>query len=174
MSDYTYGDRVPITIGTLHIDMMLDKASPEELESLSRAWNRGFVNRRIQAKRLQINNESQLSKIKGTVKLTRNVKLKPGQTQKVKSRSNHPLNGKRVNVILEPTDEEEGSYTVPSYNFLKGNSRSVHVGLRNLSCHTVTLQKGTVVAQLSPANVIPKMLAPKPESVNHEFRTWMY
>ena len=171
MPDHAYGYRVPVTIGTLHIDMMLDKASPEELESLSKAWNRGFVNRRIQAKQLQINNESQLSKIKGTVKLTRNVKLKPGQTQKVKSRSNHPLNGKRVNVILEPTDEEEGSYTVPSYNFLKGNSRSVHVGLRNLSCRTVTLQKGTVVAQFSPANVIPKMLAPKPESINHELES---
>ena len=73
-----------------------------------------------------------------------------------------------MNVILEPTEEEEGSYTVPSYNFIKGNSRCVHVGLRNLSCRTVTLKKGTVVAQLSPANVIPKMLAPKPKSVNHK------
>ena len=166
MSDHTYGDRVPVTIGTLHIDMMLDKATHEELESLSRAWDRGFVNRRIQAKQLQIENESQLNSIRGTVKLTQNVKLKPGQTRKVKSRSNHPLNGKRVNVILEPTEEEEGSYTIPSYNFVKGNSKSVHVGLRNLSCRTVTLKKGTVVAQLSPANEIPKMLAPK--SVNHE------
>ena len=168
MSDHTYGDRVPVTIGTLHIDMMLDKASREELESLSRAWDRGFVNRRIQAKQLQIDDESQLNNIKGTIKLTRNVKLKPGQTQKVKSRSNHPLNGKRMNVILEPTEEEEGSYTVPSYNFIKGNSRCVHVGLRNLSCRTVTLKKGTVVAQLSSTNVIPKMLAPKPESIDHE------
>ena len=73
-----------------------------------------------------------------------------------------------MNVILEPTEEEEGIYTVPSYNFVKGNSRSVHVGLRNLSCRTVTLKKGAVVAQLSPANTIPKMLAPKFESVNHE------
>ena len=71
-------------------------------------------------------------------------------------------------MILEPTEEEEGNYTVPSYNFVKGNSRSVHVGLRNLSCRTVTFKKGTVVAQLSPANTIPKILAPKFESVNHE------
>ena len=70
-----------------------------------------------------------------------------------------------MNVILEPTEEEEGSYTVPSYN-VKGNSRSIHVGLRNLSCRTVTLKKGTVVAQLSPADVIPKMLAPKVKSVD--------
>ena len=73
-----------------------------------------------------------------------------------------------MNVILEPTEEEEGNYTVPSYNFVKGNSRSIHVGLRNLSCRTVTLKKGAVVAQLSPANAIPKMLAPKYESVDHE------
>ena len=169
MSNHTYGDRVPVTIGTLHIDMMLDKATREELESLSRAWDRGFVNRWIQAKQLQLENESQLSNIKGTIRLTRNVKLKPGQTQKVKSRSNHPLNGKRVNVILEPTEDEEGSYTIPSYNYVKGNSRSIHVGLRNLSCRTVTLKKGTVVAQLSPANEIPKMLAPK--SVDHELES---
>ena len=168
MSDHTYGDRVPVTIGTLHIDMMLDKATHEELESLSRAWDRGFVNRRIQARQLQIENESQLNNIKGTVRLTQNVKLKPGQTKRVKSRSNHPLNGKRVNVILEPTEEEEGSYTVPSYNFVKGNSRSIHVGLRNLGCRTITLKKGTVVAQLSPANMIPKMLAPKLKSVDCE------
>ena len=82
MSDHTYGDRVPVTIGTLHIDMMLDKASQEELESLSRAWDRGFVNRRIQAKQLQIDNESQLSNIKGTVKLTQNVKLNQGKLKR--------------------------------------------------------------------------------------------
>ena len=169
MSDHMYGDQVPVTISTLHIDMMLDKATHEELESLSRAWDRGFVNRQIQAKQLQLENESQLSNIKGTIRLTCNVKLKPGQTQKVKSRSNHPLNGKQVNVILEPTEDEEGSYTIPSYNFVKGNSRSIHVGLRNLSCRTVTLKKGTVVAQLSPANEIPKMLAPK--SVDHELES---
>ena len=39
MSDHEYGNRVPVVIGTLHIDMMLDKATREELESLSRAWD---------------------------------------------------------------------------------------------------------------------------------------
>ena len=38
-----------------------------------------------------------------------------------------------------------------------------------MSCHTVTLNKGTVVAELSPANVIPKMLAPKLASCQLEF-----
>ena len=74
-----------------------------------------------------------------------------------------------MNVIIEPTDDEEGSYTIPAYTYLKSNSRSVHVGLRNMSCRTVTLHKGTVVAELSLANAIPKMLAPKLASCQLEF-----
>ena len=72
-------------------------------------------------------------------------------------------------MIIEPTDDEEGSYTISAYTYLKSNSRSVHVGLRNMSCRTVALSKGTVVAELSPANVIPKMLAPKLASCQLEF-----
>ena len=58
-----------------------------------------------------------------------------------------PFKHKQVNVIIEPTDDEEGSYTIPAYTYLKSNSRSVHVGLHNMSCHTVSLSKGTVVAE---------------------------
>ena len=114
-------------------------------------------------------NSTQLDKITGKVRLTKNVKLKPNQSLKVKARSSNPLNTKWVNVIIEPTDDEEGSYTIPAYTYLKSNSRSVHVGLRNMSCRTVTLHKGTVVAELSPANAIPKMLAPKLASCQLEF-----
>ena len=38
-----------------------------------------------------------------------------------------------------------------------------------MSCHTVSLSKGTVVAELSLANAIPKMLAPKLASCQLEF-----
>ena len=106
-------------------------------------------------------NSTQLDKISGKVRLTKKVKLKPNQSLKVKARSSNPLNTKRVNVIIEPTDDEEGSYTIPAYTYLKLNSRSVHVGLRNMSCHAVTLSKGTVVAELSSAHAIPKMFPPK-------------
>ena len=74
-----------------------------------------------------------------------------------------------MNVIIEPTDDEEGSYTIPAYTYLKSNSRSVHVGLRNMSCCTVTLHKGAVVAEFLPANAILKMLAPKIASCQLEF-----
>ena len=113
-------------------------------------------------------NSSKLDKITGKVRLTKTTKLKPNQSLKVKTKSLNPLNTKQVNVIIEPTDDEEGSYTIPAYTYLKSNSRSVHVGLRNMSCRTVTLHKGTVIAELSPANA-PKMLAPKLASCQLEF-----
>ena len=39
VNDHTYGKRVPITIGTLHIDMIIDRATKEELEQISIAWS---------------------------------------------------------------------------------------------------------------------------------------
>ena len=38
VNDHTYGKRVPIMIGTLHIDMIIDPATKEELEQISIAW----------------------------------------------------------------------------------------------------------------------------------------
>ena len=163
------GHRVPVTIGTLHIDMIIEQATKDELDQLGTAWGRGKVNRQIQARRVQLENSTKLDKITGKVQLTKNMKLKPNQSLKVKAKSTNSLNIKRLNVIIEPTDDEEGSYMIPAYTYLKSNSRSVHVDLRNISCHTVTLHKGTVVAELSPANAIPKMLAPKLASCQLEF-----
>ena len=93
--------------------------------------------------------------------MTKKVKIKPNQSLKIVARATNPLNTKRVNVIIEPTDDDEGSYTIPAYTYLKSNSKRIYVGLCNLSCHTVTLYKGAVIAMLLPANAIPKMLAPR-------------
>ena len=116
--------------------------------------------RKLQTRQAQLVNVEKLSTIEGVVKLTRNVKLKAGETLKIDGRSSHHLNDKRVNVIVEPS-EENWEYTIPSYTDLKSNSKRVSVGLCNLSCRAVMLKKGMVVARLSPANVVPKMLAPK-------------
>ena len=101
------------------------------------------------------------------VKLTRKVKLKPFQSLKLSCKGNNPLNSKRVNVVVEPpqdTDTED-NYAVPAYSFLKSNSSRVYVGSRNMSCRSVTLHNGTVIARLSPGNAVPSMLAPKLEEV---------
>ena len=48
--DSKYSHRVPVIIGTLHIDEALDLATYDELASLSRGWKRGIVGCRIIAK----------------------------------------------------------------------------------------------------------------------------
>ena len=42
-----YNQMVPITIRTLHINMILELATKEELETLSKQWRRGSANRRV-------------------------------------------------------------------------------------------------------------------------------
>ena len=111
MPDHEYGQQVPVTISTLHIDMNIEQATKEELDQLGTAWGRGKVNRQIQARRVQLENSAKLDKITGKVRLTKNMKLKPNQSLKVRARSTN-------RVIIEPTDDEEGSYTIPAYTYL--------------------------------------------------------
>ena len=159
--NHQYGYRVPATVGMLHIDMIIEKATPEELDKISITWGRGQLFRKIQARQVQIGNQKELEKIEGNIKLTKTIKLKLNETHKLEGQGTHPLNAKRANVIIEPTDNEGGEYTIPSYTYIKSNSKRVPIGLRNMSCRTETLTKGTIVACLSPANKIPDMLAPE-------------
>ena len=169
--DHRYGYRVPVTVGTLHIDMIIEKATPDELDRISIAWGRGQLFHKIQARQVQIGSQKELEKIKGDVKLTKTIKLKPNETRKLEGRGTHPLNAKWVNVIIEPTDNEGGEYAIPSYTYIKSNSKRVTIGLQNMSCRTVTLIKGTIVARLSPTNKIPDMLAPEFAKDKLEFPT---
>ena len=134
MNDHTYGKHVPMMIDTLHIDMIINRATKEELEQISIAWGQLF--RQIQACQVQIENQDALQKVQESIKLTRKVKLKPFQSLKLSCKGNNPLNCKWLNVILEPLEnaDTEDNYAVPAYSFLKSNSRQVKVGLRNMSC----------------------------------------
>ena len=76
-----------------------------------------------------------------------------------------------MNVIIEPTDNEGGEYAISSYTYIKSNSKRVTIGLWNMSCRTVTLTKGTIVARLLLANKIPDMLAPEFANDKLEFAT---
>ena len=41
-NDSAYSSRVPITLGTLHIDMVIEKATSEELQNLAKEWKQEF------------------------------------------------------------------------------------------------------------------------------------
>ena len=48
LRDSDYGNKCPIIIGTLHIDLILELATQEELRSLTKQWERGSVRTRVQ------------------------------------------------------------------------------------------------------------------------------
>ena len=52
--DHTYGYQVPVTIGTLHIDMIMERATPEELKRMTIALGRGQLFRKLRSKRAQL------------------------------------------------------------------------------------------------------------------------
>ena len=84
--DSKYSHRVPVVIGTLHIDEALDLATYDELASLSRGWKRGIVGCRVIAKQLSLkgsDSEPMIHKIGGNVKLTKVVTM--GRRQAIKT-----------------------------------------------------------------------------------------
>ena len=58
---------------TLHIDLILELATQEELSTLTRQWERGSVRTRIQTRLAQISGE--LDQIQGEIKLLKDVLL---------------------------------------------------------------------------------------------------
>ena len=44
--DHCYGNCVPLTIGTLHIDMIIERATKDELNEISIAWGQGQLFRK--------------------------------------------------------------------------------------------------------------------------------
>ena len=63
-------------------------------------------------------------------------------------------------MITEP-QENLDVYTVPSYSYMKPESKRASVALWNLSEKTQTFKKGTVIASIRAENLIPPKLAPK-------------
>ena len=100
-----------------------------------------------------------LDRCTGEVRVTRDIQVGEGETVQVSGRSDHLLNCKRVNVILEPLETPEGALVVRTYAMTKSNGRRVPLIFRNLSGRKQVIRKGTRVARLSPANKVPRVLA---------------
>ena len=85
IDDDDYGKRVPIQLGTLHIDQIITQATPEEVISLGKAWDRAGISSYIggRAVKLQECTDFTLDQVKGSLKLTKDVILQPFETVKV-------------------------------------------------------------------------------------------
>ena len=80
---------------------------------------------------------------------------------------NIPYHVKRINVTTEavPGDlENKGYEAIDAYATLKGGSNRVAMAIRNTTRQKLTLKKGTTIATVSVANIVPPMLAPNPST----------
>ena len=73
-----------------------------------------------------------------------------------------PVLSKQVNIATEAIDNlQDGRVELLStYESIKPRSQRVTVALYNNTREKVTLKKGTIVAKVATANVIPPMLVP--------------
>ena len=170
IDDSEYGMRVPVQIGTLHIDMALNLATEAEMKRLSRRWERAKMATALRMNSMVVDEESfKLDEISGTVHTTQKLSLGPFENATVTGILKGPVKSsayhKRVNVTIEPIEahkEGENKYcAVPGYAFLKPGSDRVKVMIKNLTARVIKVPQGSKVASLEAANVVPHMLAPQ-------------
>ena len=161
-----YSRRVPITIGTIHIDEIIDLITDEELKMASHQWQCGIISQKVVMKQMKLKeNKDVLLQVKGEVKLTRKVVIPPLDTINVSGLSNIHKHSKQVNIVTEPREDED-QYTVPCYSYMRPGSKRAAVALRNLSEKPQVLKKGTVITRVQAANIVPPKLAPRFTNVN--------
>ena len=177
IDDSPYAMRVPIQVGTLHINMALDLATEEERKKLNREWRRAELASSLHMKGANVNvkdskesaNVFDLDNVSGSVCVTKDLALEPFKNVTISGLLKGPVKCsvyyKRVNVALEPMEqhkEGEGPYcAVPSYTFLKPGSSRVEVMIENITARPVVVKSGVRIARVEPANAVPNMLALK-------------
>ena len=172
IDDSQYGTRVPIQIGTFHIDMAIDLATDEEKSQFKRRWECAEMASYLRMASMQTDNTKpviDLDEITGNVHLTHNLSLGPFESATISGLLKGPVKNsayyKRVNVSVEPMSShlnDDSKYcAVPGYTFLKPGSHRIHVMMKNLTTRTVTIHQGVKIATMSAANIVPHMLAPE-------------
>ena len=171
VNDTNYTKRVPVQLGTLHIDEALSLVTGKEYGKLSATWVRAnFPPRPISGSTQVRESEFDLEKIKGNVKITRQVMLGPFETKHVPGLTEYSTHYKRVHVVTEASEKFQHGTVKPicTYSELKPGSSRVSIGLRNFSCRSVTLRPKTVVAKVSATNIVPFSVAPNLEGEEKE------
>ena len=114
-----------------------------------------------EAQLVGINDEQILSKINDVLKLARDTTISPFGTVEVKVIMKTPNHYKHVNVVVDNLPERQCCRyvtTVQQIQTLKPGSNKIPVVLRNLSCRTLKVRKGTKIAHVEASNIVPTMI----------------
>ena len=119
IDDSPYGMKVPIQIGTLHIDMVPELATEEEKKKLNKQWKRAQLASSLHMASVNASMEDSeeskhtfdLDQIAGLVHLTKDVELEPFENVTLsgllKDPVKHSAYFKRVNVSLAMKKHQE-------------------------------------------------------------------
>ena len=170
-NDSAYSARVPVVLGTLHIDMVIDQATPEELANLGKEWQSGTIGFKVKAWQAALRGEGKpmIDRIDHEIKLSKNITLQPKQATKSTGMVKLPVLSKRLNVTTEPKEDIgniAGVNSVETYATIKTGTKRVAVALVNNTGDKVTIKKGTVVGRLKAVKAVPICLAPKSSTDN--------
>ena len=131
--------RVPVAIGTLHINWALDLVTDEEIEQLSTEWKRGRLSTLLTLTTSQLIeakiNTFNLDQVRGNVKHTKSITLNPFESIHVSRLSKVKDHHKRVHVVTEPPTKPFLKYVLVATAFttMNGNLGREDVALRNFS-----------------------------------------
>ena len=165
-NDSAYSAKVPVALGTLHIDMVVDQATPDKLANFGQEWQTGTVGQKVKAQQVALRGEGKpmINRIDHEIKLSRNIMLQPRQATKSTGMVKLPVLSKCLNVMTEPkgnVGDVTSVNSVETYATIKTGTKRVAVALVNNSGEKITIKKGTVVGRLKAVNAVPICLAPK-------------
>ena len=83
-NDSAYSSWVPITLGTLHIDMVIEKATSEELQNLGKEWKTGILSVKVEARQAKLEGKipPMIDQVDHGIKLSQNVTIHPRKAVK--------------------------------------------------------------------------------------------
>ena len=108
--DSVHTHHMPITLGTLHIDMAIGLATKKELENLSKQWKRSLIATKLAMKEVQVVTSEDtriVSKIDSILKIAKDDTVVPFGTIEAKDGIETPNHYKCVNVVVDNLPENQ-------------------------------------------------------------------
>ena len=155
----------PITLGTLHIGMVIKLATKKELENLSKQWKRSLIATKLAMKGKQLVNQEEtqiVSQVDSIVKnFQRHNNFTPFGTIKVKGVVRIPNHYQCINVVIDDLPEDQCCKDVvvmQQIHILRPGSNKIPVVLQNLSCRVLKIKKRIKIAHVEASNVVPSLM----------------
>ena len=103
-----------------------------------------------------------VSKLDGILRIAKDTTIVPFGTIEVKGITKTPNHYKCVNVVVGDLPENQHCKDIviaQQIQVLKPGSNKIPVVIRNLSCRTIKIKKGTKIAQVEASNIVPPLIS---------------